>query len=358
MTRMQRSPMLFRCLRYWRVAFAIPLLIALLASPPGARANERIRLSTWPSYGKNAPFFYANAKGYYANAGIKFEALSSFQHSLLFLQSGDAEIAQVATPEAVAHIDQGSSFIIVAMRDALSPIGTVSLDGSAIHTPKDYANKRWGHYTAFTPELRVIGWLGRAYGFDPASVHIANLDFRLRLASLIRGDVDFISGWWGSGFPAFQVAAEKQGVKLKFLRWSDFGVDIYGECLVARRDWALANPDLLRRFLAISAKSFDQSIVDSDGAVAAAIRAAPEVGADRDLIKRGWDQSKELLHDEHSRKRGLFWIETSKLQKTLETMDPAAKRPASFYGTNEYLSPRPTKLSGVESDSPLTSRRQ
>ena len=172
-------------------------MVILLTTFVSLRSNAtEVRLSTWPSHGKNAGFYLAERRGYYSDQGLTFSFVTSFQHTLIPLEAGDAEIAQVLCSDALKVINNGADYIIVGVRDAQFPVGTISLRELAIQTPEDYANRTWGHSAGFSPEMAVLPWIARQRGFDVDSVKVIHLDFPARLPALLRREVDFISAWW------------------------------------------------------------------------------------------------------------------------------------------------------------------
>jgi len=288
-----------------------------LASCISARSpTQKVALSSWPSYGKNSGFYLAMDRGYFSDNLVSFKLIDSFQDALLPLKTGEAEVAQVLCSEALTAIDQGARYHIIAIRDAIFPVGTISLPTSGIKSPSDYEGKIWGHSETFSPEKAILPALAKKTGFDPKTVRLIHIEFPARLPALLKGEVDFISAWWGSGYPPQLIAAYKQNVELNFIRWSDYGIDIYGECLVARNEWLETSPSTVRAFLTAATKGFEQAIADPDAAVKAVIAQNPNQAGQEEVIRLAWKQSQDLIYDEHTRNHGMFWIDKEKLSRT------------------------------------------
>lgn len=299
---------------------------------------EKVVLSSWPSYGKNSGFYLAIDRGYFEDEGIQLVIQDSFQNAMLLLESGDAQLTQVLCSSALSAIEQGGDYRIVAIRDAIIPVGTISLKSEAIRTPADYEGKLWGHSESFSPELAILPALAERSSFDPDSVDIVHLEFPARLPALLNGDVDFISAWWGSGYPPQLLAARQQGIEIDFLRWSDFGIDAYGECLVARNDWLISSPVAAAGFFAAADRGFRDAIADPESAVNATIRLNPSQEDQKAVIALSWEQSEDLVYDSKSLVQKLFWIDANRLLETRRLiLGDTSNSPIEETFTNEFL---------------------
>lgn len=303
------------------ILYLRPILVTLCLcawTPASSQAIENIRFATFPSYGKNAGFYLAQATGQYEKLGVQVEIVNTFQNTLTLLQSGDADISQALCSDAFSFNEQGADFVIVAVRDAKFPVGTVSLPGSGIRSPSDYVGKRWGMSIGFSPEQRLLPALGRRLGFDSETVEHVNVDFPSRLPALLTGQVDFISAWWGSGFAAQKIAAQSQGVDLSdtFIRWTDYGIDIYGECLTVREGSLRDDSKALSSFLKASIHGFNQALGAPAEAIEAIIQMSPDLQGEKEVIALQWEQSADLLFDDLNKDDGLFHIYPSKLART------------------------------------------
>lgn len=319
----------------------LPILYILsLFFPFDAVSQEKqtVRLSTWPSLGKNAGFYVAQSRGIYDDHKIEFSFIHSRQSTVNPILTGDADVAQVLCSEAVRLINEGAPLLVVGARDASFPVGTVSLASSDVRSPSDYAGKRWGRSAGIDAELQTLNLLADLNSFDVNSVTSVHVEFPARIPALIRGDVDVVSAWWGSGFPIMQAAAHAQGVKLSFIKWSDFGIDLYGECFVVTSTFASANGELLRRFLEATKVGFEVAIAEPSSAVAAILSEVNQKYATKQLVEATLNQSSDLLFDKFTKRMGLFWIDTDKFKRTMATVpDIRLERPIEEYFSIDYL---------------------
>jgi NitT/TauT family transport system substrate-binding protein len=157
--------------------------------------------------------------------------------------------------------------------------------------------------------------LARLHGFDSASVQITNLAFPMRWPMLASGDVDFIAAWWGSGSTVISQSAKKQNIAIDIVRWSEFGLDIYGEVFVARRDWVESNKDLVHRVLSNLERAYVSCKENPEPCVGAVLDSGAMAVPDRELVMQGWLESSELLGSKRG-ERGLLGIDPERLTRS------------------------------------------
>lgn len=304
------------------------ILFALIAASCGDRGISdpdepvRVRFLAFPTPGRSAPFALAVEDGSYAARNVDFEFVGSFDSTIALLEAGEGEIAQALCSEAMSRISLGADLLIIAVRDAIFPVATVSLPESGIRTVADYADKKWGESADNDAELAVMPALADINGFDSSSIEIINLAFEAKLPALIAGEVDFVTAWYGSGYVTYLLAAESQGIDLNLIRWSEFGLDIYGQCFVARASWVNDNREGAAAFVSVTKAAYQNAIANQDRAVAATLNSEIFEGAEEDSVRLGWMQSSELIEDANTAENGVLWIDKDKLERTRSLVAP------------------------------------
>lgn len=231
-------------------------------------------------------------------------------------------------------ISRGAPLRIIAARDAHFPVATISLKSLGISTAASYEGKRWATSVGANPELTVMGELARVAGFDQHSIRIVNIPFNARAAALISDQADFASAWYGSGLPIIGSILAKAGIPYTYVRWSDFGIDIYGQCLAARNDWLETHSALAHAFLKATVKGFETAINSPSDAVSATIKQNPNAGLDASIVREQWSQAVELLTDDYSSKHGLLTMDPVKIEKTAIMANLSTN---IHFFTNDYL---------------------
>jgi ABC-type nitrate/sulfonate/bicarbonate transport system substrate-binding protein len=256
----------------------------------------------------------------YERAGINLELVNTFQNTLLPLESGQVEIAQVFVADALALVEQGRDVVVLGARDVQCPIATVSLRKKGVSSPADYGGLRWGISPGFFPEGKLLPQLARRYKFEEKSIDRVHVEFSGRLSALQRGQVDIISAWYGSGLPVVQLAARRNDIDISIDKWMNHNILCYGEVFVARRDWALANLDSVKRFMSATQVSFLGALRDPSVAIQTTIRIAKIPAEQTEATRIAFEQSSELLYDETTRTIGFFAISRAKFRDSAQLM--------------------------------------
>lgn len=272
----------------------LTIAILVLSANVARGESQVVRFATWPEYGKNAGLVYAQEQGFFEAYGLATQIIDGYQNSLLLLESGDADVAQVLCSSAMAAILRGLPAKIVGARDQRNPIATVSLPALNIQSPADYRGFRWGHSAGFSPEQLMLDRLSREHHFSVEEIELVNLDYSARLPALLAGEVDFVSAWLGSGYPAQLAAATAAGIRLDLLKWGDFGVDSYGECFVARVNSDGYAPDWMDNWLAAAKEGFISSLTVPSEVHGLVLSTITELG-DPDVFSLAFEQGNELL---------------------------------------------------------------
>lgn len=304
---------------------------------PSAAGLQQVGFLSWPSYGKNGGFYLAADRGYFHDRGLDFVPVNTYLSALGEFTAGKAEIGQIQTSDALRAIEQGAPLRIIAVRDAVLPVVTVAFPRSGIRTPKDYAGKRWGLDASNRFEQDLMPILAERVGFNYASVKLIHADYPAQLQALIEGKVDFFAAGWGSNLPQILLTERQLGIELSVIRWSRYGIDVYGDCLVARDDWLGRHPGLAKAFLTASVRGFKDEMRDPTAAVAAVMKFNTDLASYREVIRLEVTQSLDLLYDTYSRTHGLFSISREKLLRTRNAaLGGAAKAPIDRAYSNAY----------------------
>ena len=219
------------------------------ASPPPA---EPVRLALdWTPNTNHTGFFVAQAKGWYANAGVALKVIPytntapetllaagqadcgiSFQDSLTFAVAAGAPI------KSVMAILQHSASAIAVLADG------------PIKRPRDLDGKTYGGfgYAADDPTIKVvIKHDGGKGDFKDATLNASAYE------ALYAKQVDFtivFTAWEG-------LEAKERGIDLRYFKPTDYGFpDYYQVLLSCNTDWLAKHDDLARRFVGATVQGF------------------------------------------------------------------------------------------------------
>jgi ABC-type nitrate/sulfonate/bicarbonate transport system substrate-binding protein len=223
-----------------------------------APSAEPVRLALdWTPNTNHTGFFVAQAKGWYADAGVALKVMPytdtapetlltagqadcgiSFQDSLTFAVAAGAPITSV-----MAILQHTASAIAV-------------LGDGPIKRPRDLDGRVYGGfgYPADDPTIRaIIRHDGGKGTFTDATLNAGAYQ------ALYAKQVDFtivFTAWEG-------IEAQEKGINLRYFRPVDYGFpDSYQVVLACNRDWLAHNGDLARRFVGATVKGFDFAVTD------------------------------------------------------------------------------------------------
>jgi ABC-type nitrate/sulfonate/bicarbonate transport system substrate-binding protein len=241
------------------------------AAPVTEPVTVRLALD-WTPNTNHTGFYVAQAKGWYADAGIDFQVLPyggttpeailaahqaecgiSFQDSLTFAVAAGAPIKSV-----MAILQHTAQDIAV-------------LDASAIQRPRDLDGKTYAGF-GYPNEVPTLQAVIRADGgtgeFETVTLDTAAYE------ALYAKRADFVitfSAWEG-------VEAAQRGIALRTFKFTDYGFpDFYQVVLACDTDWLTAHPEAAKAFVGATVKGFELAAASPDEAARILVDANPGV---------------------------------------------------------------------------------
>lgn len=258
---------------------------AEVGSAGGATSGEPRQVTVmldWTPNTNHSGLYVAQEQGLYDDAGLDVRIIQpGEQGGLPALASGDADFA-VSVQEALTPARmQGAPVVSVAAIIASNTSSLVSLADEGIDRPADLAGHRYGGFGGEL-ETELVRRLVGCDGGDPDAVEfveVGNVDYR---AGLERDFFDFVwifEGWDG-------IRLEQQGVdtaSIPFADHFDCIPDWYTPLLATSEQMIEEQPDVVRAFLAATARGYRIAIDDPDAAADALLAGAPEL--DEQLVR-------------------------------------------------------------------------
>jgi NitT/TauT family transport system substrate-binding protein len=303
-----------------RRAFLLGATGTMLAAPYVARAatvDLKVSLSA-PYDGSTSPFFLGIQRKYYEEVGLRcqFDTSGGAVESIGRVGSGAYDFAvgdiNVLMDFDARNADKAPSAIY--MLYYRSPLSLITFAKSGITKPADIVGKTLG--AAVTDgAYRLFPAYCKQAGIDPNSVKWKFVDLRLREALLLRGDVDGILGFDSTSY--FNLL--KGGAKpadVKFLYYSDSGMPLYGNCLIGAKKHIDTDPDLTKRFLAATGRSWQAAMADPDAAIAALRQQEGLIDVALETERLKWVIKNQLISEE-SRANGMGIVQPDRLAKSI-----------------------------------------
>lgn len=217
--------------------------------------------------GLHAPFFVAQSKGYYHDAGlnVQIEPGQGSAQSVQVTGAGRAQFGVADAGTVAKGISQGVGIKAVAVLLQQTPAVTIALKTSSISTPGDLAGKSLGDAQQASTGVLLPAFL-QANNVNPSSVHFVGMTFPARVPALLSGQVDAIGGY-------LQEFVNIQN-KVNFIDWYKNGINAYGSTIIVNSTFLQTNGATVKAFVQASMKGLDYTIKHPNEAAAIVAQAA------------------------------------------------------------------------------------
>src|SRR6185436_2521727 len=209
----------------------------------------------------------------------------------------------------------------------------VSLAEAPIKTPKDLEGKKVA-VTPGDPLGQLLQAVCKANNVDCAKVSLIQVDPAAKVVTVLEKKADALLG----GVDDQYFLIKYKGATPAAMRYADFGANIVGMTILTSGDTRKKNPDVVKRFVRATVKSWDESQKNPDAAVDAAMKVKPDLNRQSTL-----DQLKvdiELLDSKNSKGRigwgaQADWDQTLTLLKKYRGLETS--QPWTAFHTNDFV---------------------
>ncbi len=307
--------------RQMRKILAVGLLAAGAGLAQGAVAGEELAVKftlDWKFQGPTAPFILAAERGYYAEEGIDvtIDQGQGSAGAVNRVASGTYDMGFADINALIEYNSQNQDKQIksVMMLYDAPPFSLFSLKSTGITGPDDLAGRTLGA-PVFDASYKLFPAFASATGIDADAVERSNMDPALREAMLVRGDVDFISGHYFSSF----LDLKSKGVSpddMVIMLYSDFGLDFYGNSVIASPEMVAKHPDKVAGFVRATLKGVKDVLADPAAGVAAVKKIDPLIDDDLELERLQLAIDTNILTD-HVKAEGIGDVEMDRLSRSI-----------------------------------------
>jgi len=280
---------------------AILACATLGASSAWALDDVSLRLN-WQILGMHTPFYYGVEKGFYKEEGIDLkisegrgggttaQAIGAKSDTFGFVDGGTVVVSAVrGVPiKTVMSLMNKGIFAIVAREDA------------GINKPKDLEGKQIAA-TAGDALTQLLPAVIKFNKLDRDKIKIVNVDAASKVITVLEKRADALLG--SVDAQSFDMAAK--GVKSTMLPYDEIGAPLVGLTVVANDDTIKSNPDLIKRFVRATRKSYQAAMTDPYAAVDAARKIKPEIN--REVSKQQLDISLAHLDSVNTKGKTMGW---------------------------------------------------
>jgi NitT/TauT family transport system substrate-binding protein len=244
-----------------------PLAVSVL--PAGAQGLKPLTLTlNFLAGGPQAGFMYARKLGLYREAGIDLtiEEGKGSATTAQLVATGQTPVGFADAPAAMQIRSKGGPVKILAPILQTNGFAIISLEETGIKSPRDLVGKRVAVQPG-TAQTTLLDPIFAANQIDRDKVNIVNIDPAALVGALLEKKVDAILA--GADFQSVQI--RDRGFKVTDLFYRDIGVPTVGLSVIAREDKLKADPELYRRFVAVSLRGWDEARKNPAAAAAAVV---------------------------------------------------------------------------------------
>lgn len=247
------------------IRFALCLFAFAAASAAFAQAPVKLRFTLdWVIQGQHAPFLLAKAKGYFDQEGVDvtLDVGNGSAGTIQRLASGAYDMGFADLSTLIEFLGNNPNLPrpqAVYMVHERNPNALFAMKKSGIAKPADLKGKKISG-PVFSSTRKTWPLFARATGLKVDDASWQNVAPDMVEQVVVRGDVQV-----GSGFPTQLQIYNRLGVKnedMVTLKYADYGVDLYGNAVLASAKFIAENPQAVAAFLRGFNRALKEVITD------------------------------------------------------------------------------------------------
>ena len=296
----------------------------------------------WKFEGPSAPYFAAIDNGHFGAADLNVE-ISAGQGSLDAIPkvaSGAFPMGFADINSLVKFLDQnpGAPVTAVMMVYDKPPFAVVGRKSLGVSEPKDLEGRvlgapppdgAWAQFPAFAT----------ANGLDVDKITVEPVGFPTREPMLAEGNVAAVTGFSFSSFlNLVRLGVPEEDISTILM--ADYGLELYGNAIIANTDFAAANPEVVTGFLTAVAAGWKDAIADPAKTIESLVERNPAADAALEQRRLQLAIDANVLTDAVAA-NGMGAVDAARMEAALaqlaETYTFQNAPDASLYFTDAYL---------------------
>jgi NitT/TauT family transport system substrate-binding protein len=310
-------------------------MMLFLGGQAMAQDTASLRLN-WIVYGFHTPFYLGLQRGYYKEQGIDLtigEGKGSGS-TVQVIGSGGDTFGLSDSSSIITGAVRGIKVRAVMSITNRSPYTVEVRKDSGITKFQELAGKTLAATTG-EAGLLLFPALLAAQGMEPDSVRFLHVDPNAKMVAILQDQVVGILG----GLDNQSLLIPLKGVPIVDFGYADLGVNTVGLCIEASEETIAKSPDLVRRFVSATQRSFEAARADPEASIAAGLKVRPTM--DHDLALAQLKVGLSLIASPHGPDQRVGWMSSEDWDQTLALMKKyqnlKTDEPASAFWTAEFL---------------------
>ena len=266
----------------------------------------------WVIGGAHGGFFVAKEKGFYAAKGLDVTINRGFGSgdTIKVVAAGKLDFGFANIPAGLVSRGKGAPVKQIAVIIGKAPESFLSFEEKGIRTLKDLEGKS---FIEAAGAATMVTWpaFAKLAGIDVTKMTFIAVEAAAKPAAFFGGRADLAFGFRPGFDEPVVVRARKDGKKLVFLRWEDYGWKVYGSGIVTSDALLKRDPKLAADFVAATMEGYRWAIENPDQALEIIVKANPEV--DQAAARLGLMVAIDGLLTKAGREHGLGYMDPERM---------------------------------------------
>ena len=319
----------------WKLILGSFMMSLLAANAAQAQDKVTFRLN-WLLYGFHTPFYLGLERGYYKDEGIDL-TIGEGQGSVRAVQTVGAKGDMFGLADGgsiVGGVTKGAPVRAVMAVTNSSPYSLAVRADSGIKTLKDVEGKT----IATAPGeagLQLLPGLFARNNVDIDKVKILRVEGSGKMVAVAEKRAEGLM----AGLDNQSLTLPKEGVPLIDFAYSKYGTNTVGLAIFTNTDLIKEKPDLVRRFVKATVRSFEAAIKEPEASIKAGQKVKPDLETDLSMAQLKVGLGLMKTEATASLPTGQFaqkdWDDTVDLMKKYMALETSMK--GSDFFSNDFL---------------------
>jgi len=305
----------------------------------------------WVVGGLHAGFFVAKEKGFYASKGLDVTFTRGFGSgdTAKIVAAGTVQFGEVNLPTAIISNGKGAPLTILGVIIGKAPESILSFAEKNIRKPKDVEGKSFAEAQG-AAVMATWPAFAKLAGIDINKVPYIPIEAAAKPAAFFGGQVDWVAGFRPGFDEPVILRARKEGKKLVFLPWENYGWKVYGNGIVTHRDVLKKDPKMVGDFFGATMEGYAYAVEHPEEALNITLKDNPEL--DRETSRLSLLFALDALLTKGAKEHGLGYMEPDRMAFQVKLMSDLLKfAPPKEVYTNRFVQKKPLKITpSLEAD--------